>query len=386
MHWESNTARGTGGSGVWGGQKSRLVGLFYEWRALGGSSTANIDARTGVLQDAVSWLVGHRPPEVHITAPAPGSSVTSDFLTIRYSIRPDSGRAISGRWVDYSLDGGDTWTAATTAVCADSGCIWDLAGSLGGAPTPNSNGVMLRVRVADDGSPSLSSNAEMSAPFTLVRTGGDTRGPVLVAGSASCSPLPIHRGRPASLFATFSDAAMGGGAVAAAEYSIGPTPTLAGSGTPMSGAFGSNTTVSVSAALPTADVLSGSMTLWMRGRDAAGNWGAATALTVPTTGSTTVAVDEQEHVDFLATPSPNPFRSLATIRFGLARSAEVRLELFDVTGRLVQTLVSGVRAAGPHVATWNGQDQRGNAVKNGVYFVRLTTPLKQFHARVVALK
>jgi hypothetical protein len=130
----------------------------------------------------------------------------------------------------------------------------------------------------------------------------------------------------------------------------------------------------------------GSMTVWLRGRDAAGNWGAATMLTVPTAGSPTVAVDEPQHVDFLGTPSPNPFRDLATIRFGLARSSEVRLELFDVTGRLVQTLVSGVWAAGPHVATWNGRDQRGNAVKNGVYFVRLTTPSRQFHARMVALK
>jgi hypothetical protein len=123
MHWESNSTRGASGVGVWGGQKSRLVGLFYEWRALAGSSTSHLDARTGVLQQAVSWLLGHSPPEVHIVSPAPGTVVTSDFLPIRYSIRPDAGRAITGRWVDYSLDGGDTWTPATTAVCADSGCI-----------------------------------------------------------------------------------------------------------------------------------------------------------------------------------------------------------------------------------------------------------------------
>jgi hypothetical protein len=385
MHWESNTPLGTDGLGIWGGQKSRLVGLFYEWRALAGSSTANLNARTGVLQDAVSWLVGHRPPEVHITAPLPGGTVAADFVVIRYSIRADSARTIASRWVEYSLDGGDSWTPATTAVCADSGCIWDLAAALGGTPTPNSNGVMLRVRVADDGSPSLSSTSVMSGPFALARTGGDTRGPVLVAGSASCNPVPIRRARAATLFATFSDAVTGGSTVAAAEYSIGATPAPAGSGTPMSGAF-VGTTVSVSAPLATAEILTGSATLWLRGRDAAGNWGAATALTVPTVGSTTVGVDEPAYVDFLAPPSPNPFRGPVTIRFGLARAGAVRLELFDVAGRQVQTLANAVLAPGPHAVRWDGRDREGSQVRGGLYFVRLTTPSRVFHTRVVALR
>jgi hypothetical protein len=347
VHWESNSARGTGGVGVWGGQKSRLVGLFYEWRALAGSSTSHLPARTGVLQNAASWLLGHNPPEVHIVEPAPGAVVTGDYLPIRYSIRLDAGRAITGRWVDYSLDGGESWTPATTAVCADSGCIWDLPGALGGGPTPNSTNVRLRVRVADDGSPALQSTAVMSGSFALARVGGDTRGPVLVAGSASCSPLPIRRLRPATLMATFTDAQMGGGVIAAAEYSMGATPAPAGSGIAMSGAF-SSTTVQASAGLATGNVLSGSMTFWLRGRDSAGNWGAASKLTVPTTGSTTVSVDDVAAVDFLATPSPNPSRGLATIHFSLARAGEVNLELFDVAGRRVQTLISSDLTPGPH--------------------------------------
>jgi hypothetical protein len=384
MHWESNSPKGTGGVGVWGGQRSRLVGLFYEWRALAGTSTASLDARTGVLQHAVSWLLGHSPPEVHILSPTPGAVITDNYLPIKYSVRPDSGRAITGRWVEYSLDGGESWAPAATAVCADSGCIWDLAGALGGAPTPNSTGVMLRVRVADDGSPVLQSTAVMSGPFNLARAAGDTRGPVLVAGSATCSPLPIRRGHPATLMATLSDAEMGGNGVAAAEYSIGTHAAPAGGGTAMSGAFG-GATVQASAALATDNVLTGSMTFWLRGRDTAGNWGTATALTVPSSGSTTLAVGDAVAVDFLANPSPNPLRGLSSIRFGLARAGEVRLELFDVSGRRVKTLVNGVLAPGPHVASWNGLNQRGDRVGNGVYFVRLTTPSKLFHARVVVL-
>src|SRR5262249_28680132 len=63
MRWESASPRGTPGTGVWGGKTSRLVGLFYEWRALAGSSTSHQPARTSVLQDAAAWLMGHRPPE-----------------------------------------------------------------------------------------------------------------------------------------------------------------------------------------------------------------------------------------------------------------------------------------------------------------------------------
>ena len=305
MHWESNSPRGTSGVGVWGGQKSRLVGLFYEWRALAGSSTSHLDARTGVLQHAVSWLLGHSPPEVHIVAPAPGAVVTGDFLPIRYSIRPDAGRAITGRWVDYSLDGGDSWAPATTAVCADSGCIWDLAGALGGAPTPNSTDVRLRVRVADDGSPALQSTAVMSGSFALARTGGDTRGPVLVAGSATLQPAAdpappagdahghVHRrrdGRRRRRRGGVLDRRQLRRRRGAAPRC--PVPSVA---PPCRRRRHSRPT----------NVLTGSMTLWLRGRDAAGNWGAATALTVPTSGSparsrwTTLTA-----VDFLAHPEP----------------------------------------------------------------------------------
>jgi hypothetical protein len=178
---------------------------------------------------------------------------------------------------------------------------------------------------------------------------------------------------------------MGGGVIAAAEYSIGATAAPAGSGTPMSGAFGS-TIVQASAPLSTATVLTGSMTLWLRGRDGAGNWGAATKLVVPTTGSTTVSVDDVAAVDFLGTPSPNPSRGPATIHFGLARAGDVNLELFDVAGRRVQTLISSNLAPGPHTATWNGRDRLGNFVKNGVYLVRLTTPSKVFNTRLIRLQ
>jgi len=244
---------------------------------------------------------------------------------------------------------------------------------------------MLRLRVMDDGSPALSSTAVMSGVFTLARPHGDKRGPVLVAGSATCNPLPVRSGRATTLFATFSDAETGGGGVGAAEYSVGDAPARPGSGIAMSAAFGV-VTVQASAALPTASVSTGQLTYWVRARDVAGNWGAASAITVPSSGPYTLAVADAPEVDFLAAPTPNPVRGSAMIHFGLARAGEVRLELFDMAGRRVRSLAGGVLAAGPHFTQWDGRDQHGQRVTAGIYFLRLTTPSRTFDVRVATLK
>jgi flagellar hook assembly protein FlgD len=91
-------------------------------------------------------------------------------------------------------------------------------------------------------------------------------------------------------------------------------------------------------------------------------------------------------VDFLATPSPNPFQGATSVRFGLARASNVRLELFDLAGRRVRTLASGELAAGPHAISRDGRDEHGATLAAGVYFVRLMTPALTFHTRVVSLR
>jgi hypothetical protein len=69
---------------------------------------------------------------------------------------------------------------------------------------------------------------------------------------------------------------------------------------------------------------------------------------------------------------PNPFTGSATrIGFALPRTTDVTLHVFDVTGRLVETLVNGPVEAGAHVVDWNGRNDQGHSVANGVYFYRL---------------
>jgi hypothetical protein len=68
---------------------------------------------------------------------------------------------------------------------------------------------------------------------------------------------------------------------------------------------------------------------------------------------------------------PNPFVSSTDLRFTIDRPGRVELSLFDVSGRLVRTLVSGELDAGEHVAIWDGRDDRGRPMPAGTYFSRL---------------
>ena len=63
----------------------------------------------------------------------------------------------------------------------------------------------------------------------------------------------------------------------------------------------------------------------------------------------------------------------AKVTFGLARSQDVQVKVFDVTGREVYTLANRAFQAGEHSLTWDGRDNSGSQVARGVYFARVIT-------------
>ena len=73
------------------------------------------------------------------------------------------------------------------------------------------------------------------------------------------------------------------------------------------------------------------------------------------------------------TLAPNPTRSGMQIRYTVARAGRVRLELIDVSGRAVATLVDRSRAPGRYVFDWDVVGRSGRPAP-GLYFVRLTAP------------
>ncbi len=67
----------------------------------------------------------------------------------------------------------------------------------------------------------------------------------------------------------------------------------------------------------------------------------------------------------------NPLKSgSATINFGIAKAERVKIQIFDVSGRLVRTLADRGFTAGEHKLTWDGADNSGRLSARGVYFVR----------------
>ncbi len=91
----------------------------------------------------------------------------------------------------------------------------------------------------------------------------------------------------------------------------------------------------------------------------------------------------------LAGNYPNPFNPSTVIRFdlGVADAAHpVTLQVFDIGGRLVRTLETGVLAPGPQEQEWDGRDATGQQAASGVYLYRLETPDRAYVGRMLMLK
>jgi len=63
---------------------------------------------------------------------------------------------------------------------------------------------------------------------------------------------------------------------------------------------------------------------------------------------------------------PNPFNPVTTIKYDLPQTVAVKLQVFDLSGRLVQTLVDENKPAGHYTTIWNAKNMR-----SGIYLIRL---------------
>jgi hypothetical protein len=80
---------------------------------------------------------------------------------------------------------------------------------------------------------------------------------------------------------------------------------------------------------------------------------------------------------------PNPFRSITRIRYSLPAAGPAAIAVYDVQGRLVRTLMSEAMPAGDHEVEWNGADQSGRRLADGVYWIRLAAQGRESHRQVV---
>jgi flagellar hook assembly protein FlgD len=93
---------------------------------------------------------------------------------------------------------------------------------------------------------------------------------------------------------------------------------------------------------------------------------------------------------FFANSGPNPANPRAKFLFVIPRNkanTAVRLNIYDVSGRLVRNLVDGkTLEAGPHTVLWDGRNHSGHSVASGTYFARMEAGSWKQDARVTILK
>jgi len=100
--------------------------------------------------------------------------------------------------------------------------------------------------------------------------------------------------------------------------------------------------------------------------DAALDWAGDKTATVPQTNQKQVPGLVE-----LAQNYPNPFNPHTIIIFILPQPGEIKLQIYDITGRLVRNFGPLQYSAGEHQLQWNGCNDRGLPVPSGVYYYKL---------------
>jgi hypothetical protein len=83
---------------------------------------------------------------------------------------------------------------------------------------------------------------------------------------------------------------------------------------------------------------------------------------------------------------PNPAARSVNFSFGIERETSVKLDVLDVTGRVVRTLVESESPEGFGHANWDLRSDSGEYVRNGVYFARLTAGGQCFNRKFVVIR
>ena len=83
---------------------------------------------------------------------------------------------------------------------------------------------------------------------------------------------------------------------------------------------------------------------------------------------------------------PNPFNPSTMITYDLAGEANVRLQVYDLMGRMIKNIINETQPAGRHLAVWNATDNFGNPVSAGVYIYRLWADDHVFNRKMILIK
>jgi flagellar hook assembly protein FlgD len=78
---------------------------------------------------------------------------------------------------------------------------------------------------------------------------------------------------------------------------------------------------------------------------------------------------------------PNPFNPNTTIQYNVKNSESISLQVIDISGRVVETLLDDIIEPGNHEITWNARNR-----PSGIYFVKLTSGKRSQTQKLILLK
>ncbi|MDD2228452.1 MAG: choice-of-anchor J domain-containing protein, partial [Candidatus Cloacimonetes bacterium] len=83
---------------------------------------------------------------------------------------------------------------------------------------------------------------------------------------------------------------------------------------------------------------------------------------------------------------PNPFNPETTIKYSVKENTPVRLEIYNVKGQLVKTLVNDIKATGTYSEVWKGLDNNNRPVSSGVYFFKMNAGKYSSTKKMIMMK
>ena len=83
---------------------------------------------------------------------------------------------------------------------------------------------------------------------------------------------------------------------------------------------------------------------------------------------------------------PNPFNPSTTIAYSLNSEAHVNIEIYNMKGQKVRTLMNEHQTAGKHIVVWNGKDDSNKSTASGVYFYKMQAGNFQQTKKMILMK
>ncbi|MCA9734868.1 T9SS type A sorting domain-containing protein [candidate division KSB1 bacterium] len=103
--------------------------------------------------------------------------------------------------------------------------------------------------------------------------------------------------------------------------------------------------------------------------------------------ATSVDMMNRQFLDIsLSSNYPNPFTDATNFNYKIQKTGPVLLEIFDINGNLVRTLVHSLQNPGVYKANWDGYSNAGNLVGSGLYFCRLSACATQKSTKVLIVR